>query len=679
MKKTAYLIFMLAAIAIMSTAPAAAQNGLGIGQSSTGGDIMNPLPGEQIIDQQPMIGVKLPDALADMGTATSTPKTYLFIDGSDVSSEAQLSVDYIFYVPPFHLKLGTHTVMVTYKMIDITTGTETDIPGLVPMSWSFSVVLKVQQQAVSAYAKGEKPSTTGRLYLNFADVNRFLDWNARGSTDDTDVKYHEAPALTGKYNFTRKFYGKTLTGEYERYYEELTGRPNDYFKFVYYAPDEEVSLGDFSVLARDFSEFTINGVRMRGVMAVRQLNPKYKTTGIAGRTQEPQNGAYSRRTTGIKIDTSLSKNDKVRLTFMDSKERGKITSTSVAPKHDSLISLGNAFTYNKNWTTDSQAVFDNHSERGATAKTVLSRDFAYRNSIKYKSKRVETEGGRRTIGPSFTPVTVGSFTEQDREGTYGKFKYSSSPRFSAETFYDAYHDNVRHTVTYDYTNKTTNSISSLMFNYPHLPRISLRYNKQYAKTDVENARQKPGTADSESTITSLLMTKGFNNFLIFYNPSITVNYLRSDKDSASYPAGGALTLSMTRQDSRSYAFSSAYKGFAQFNYYTQKSNTISITDDSKSNTDQYGLQLNIVPFKFITNLIYKRQSTRNISIANNFALTAAPQEKQHILSFIYYLTNKEKLNLDVENYNKQYRATTSTNSAKSYREKVLRLGYTLDF
>lgn len=645
-----------------------------VSESTTGGQVLNPYPGEQITDRQPMIGIKLPTPEPPIDPLT----IQIFIDGTDVTSETQISIDYIFYTPVIPLKLGSHNVRVTYKD---TAGTAAS-----PVNWNFIVVEKVVK--VELPKVEQKPSTTGKLDYRFAAIN--LDNGVRnGNWPDTDIKYQEAFTNSGTFSFTHKFYGKALTGSYQRDIEEITGRANDYYSFNYIDQSHDIVLGDVPATLKDFSELTMNGVRLRGIKAINPLNEKYTLTSFYGRTLEPQSGRYKRMTTGFKLDTSASKNDDVRIIVLTSKEHGT-TTAAATPKHDSIASLQNKFVYNKRWNLNSELVYDNHTERGQTAAVSKSgKETASRNYIDYTGTRISAEAGRRNFGPLFNPSTLGTFTESDREGTYGSFQYKPSTRFLVKTFFDEYHNNLHHNANVNnYTDKSTNSITSMNLTYPQLPMITARYGKLYTSTDAPYGN--PNTQRSESTTENYTASKNFNDFWNFNGSSAAFMFSRYDIDRTNYAAGGTSTIFNMRSDTRSWTFTTRYKAFALVTYNTSLNKTESDSrsgavrgiNNTKTNTDRIGVQLNIVPFKFITNVNFKRTGTKTYTTSVNGAvsstsLSAAPLERQTVVTFIYYLTQRKKLNLEYEDYDKEYRALINT--GRSYDEQIFRLGYSLDF
>ncbi|MEW5944964.1 MAG: hypothetical protein AB1742_02070 [bacterium] len=173
-------------------------------ESAVGGNILNPLPGEEIVDRQPMIGIKLPT----LDPPISHGSIRLFFDGNDVTGETQVSIEYIFYTPPVPLAIGVHNVRVTYS----------DIEGTAQptLEWFFSVVAKPRVAAPPVKVPLEPVvSTSGKLTLKAGNV--FFNNAARGTSyPSTDIKYKESPIFTQIFDFTHKAYGKTLTGHFDR-------------------------------------------------------------------------------------------------------------------------------------------------------------------------------------------------------------------------------------------------------------------------------------------------------------------------------------------------------------------------------------------------------------------------------------------------------------------------------
>ncbi|MFH1538370.1 MAG: hypothetical protein ABIH66_05385, partial [bacterium] len=374
-------------------------------ESTSGGNILNPLPGEVIADRQPMIGVKLPQP--DPPIKPDTIK--IVIDGDDVTAETQVSVEYIFHTPPIPLKLGIHNVTISYSNFEGT--------AAIPISWDFTISAKKKKPPTVRPKGPAKPSTSGKVSLTAGNV--FLNEGTRGPGNNavsSDIKYKESPIFTQVLDITHEQYGKTFLGHFDRSIEEITGRANDRGYIKETGPNREITLGDFTTTPREYSEYTMSGVRMRGMKNV-QNTPFFKYTFFGGRSQEPQNGLFKRFTIGSMFEKSPTPSYSGKLIVLRSREEG-ISSGTTVPRRNVIYSVVSNYTYSPSLTLYSELAADNHSEFGGVAKG-SGRDSATKFQMKYVMEPVELALGRRNVGPNYSPTTLGTFTEKDREGTYG--------------------------------------------------------------------------------------------------------------------------------------------------------------------------------------------------------------------------------------------------------------------
>jgi hypothetical protein len=174
-----------------------------------------------------------------------------------------------------------------------------------------------------------------------------------------------------------------------------------------------------------------------------------------------------------------------------------------------------------------------------------------------------------------------------------------------------------------------------------------------------------------------------------------------DRDAVGSAGTGNTSSFLLRSDNRTWTVSMRYKAFALFmyNFTDSESNATSIfrylgpiyttNSNSKSCTDRYGVQLNIIPFKFITNINYRRTAQNTLTRSSTFldpnvyVPTSSPKELQTTVGFIYYLSQTRKLNLELEDYDKEFRSDAVRDLThahdQSYDEQVIRLGYTIDY
>ncbi len=667
--------------------------------TSAGGSILNPLPSEVISDQQPMIGIKLPQPVPPL----NPDSIRLFIDGNDVTSTTQISLEYIFYTPEMPLAFGVHNVLLTFDQVCRKYTDQTSCTGesgcnwnasgspqckasstISPIAWSFRIGAKPSSQPVKTSKPGvtAAPSTTGKYLVKIRSVN--LDSAMRlvncSNCSDSDIKYQEGVDTTGTFDFTSRFYGKTLTGHYDRSVEEITGRPNDRFNFRYIDNNDDINAGDFYLTSRDFSNLTINGVQLRGMMAKRDFGYNSLVT-FYGRSQEPQDGRVFRLSYGIKLDSSPSKTNSFRLITIKSKERERL---GVLSTSDLLRSIGYTHNYSKKLSLKSEFAFDNHSEYSTVGAISFNKDSGIKTSVNYiPMKPVNIEFGYRNIGPNFNPTVLGTFTEKDREGKYVNFRYANKTnKIAISTFYDRYYNNLHHQMTYDITDETNNSVSSVKLNYGWvLPTVTLNYSKLYGRSNRYDEGI-PGTQSNESTSSSMNVIKEFHNTSTFTGTRFTGTLSRYDIDRDTYSTTGYASKYALRSDTTNLNLSTRYKALAQVSYNNSlnKSKSFSTTQSfSRTKTNYLASQFNIIPFKFITNFSVRRsdRKTQTSNAFGGFDLTADLLETQQTATFMYYLSQKKKINLEIINYDKQYRA--AANRGRSYDEQSVELGYQMDF
>lgn len=671
--------FMLFAVAAMLALPLLAR-------AANGGAVETyyPMPGEEITDRLPMIFMMLPQPDPPINATT----IQVFLDGNDITSELQLNPEYVTYNVPAPLSLGNHTVTVNYKDIAGTAAT--------PIKWDFTVVAQVTK-AVTPRAEG-RPSTTGSMVIKFEDIDLNAGTRNAGHSE-SDIRYRETINSLGSFKFEHKHNGVTYNGNYERAVEQITGRRNDWFSFNLTDDSRNISLGDIPMNTADYSAMTITGVKMRGIRSIHQLNEKYSLTLLAGRTTEPQNGRFKRYTRGFKLDTKSSKNNVVRLIVLGSDEKG-VVSGSDFPSNDTILGLVDTFTYDNHWKLDSESVLNKHTERANTTVTDSGRDAATRYVLNFKSTRVEALAARRSIGPIFTPTTLGAYTETDREGSYGSIQYKPSSRFLVKTFFDAYHNNLHHNAnTNNYTDRSENSITNLKLDYPRFPVLDARYSKLYTNTDALLGN--PDTQRSESTSANFALRQDLNDWWHFNGTNLSHVFTRYDIDRNTYSSTGLPSNSNMRSDTRTWSFRSHYKAFATFSYNTSLNKTFNVAqaqvatllgfdrtltiDDTRSNTDTYAIQLQLIPFKLISNISYKRTAKNTYTtkytndVFTSFSLSSAPRDRQFIIGFIYQFNPNRKINIEYEDFDQEYRSAAAVDIGRNYDEQILRVSYSIDF
>lgn len=648
-------------------------------ESVRGGDILNPMPGEQITDPQPMIGVKIPQ----LDPPIKPDTIVISIDGDDVTSETQVTIEYIFYTPAMALKPGIHNVKVTYSYLDDSVAPPVERP-YPSISWDFEVVTSLAAIRKPVAGQEKRVSTSGKLSLTAGNV--FLNEGTRiynANSAPSDLKYKESGILTPIIDVTHEHHGETIVAHYDRSIEEITGRPNDrgYAKFTDLS--KEIILGDYPTTSKEFSEYTISGVRIRG-MKNTQMTPHGKLTFFSGRSQEPQDGLMLRYTIGSMFEFPSTPSYTGKVIALRTREKGLATAAA-SPKRDLLISIVNKYKYSPSFAVYSEMATDYHSETGVAG--VARRDSATKFEAAYVPKPFSLVVGRRTVGPSFTPTTLGTFTERDREGTYGTLKYTPSKRWALSSFFDDYHNNLHHNANInDFTDKTTNSISSITYSTNMISMLNYRYNKLYAKTDIGS--RAPGiqnTLMNESTTEALTLKVNLPDVKAFIDNTYSMVYTRYDIDRFTNTTGTASNLAM-RSDTRNYTVGTRYKALWQlsYNFTINRANTHTISttdtqDDAETTTDSWALRYNLTQ-KLVFNFKMRR-SAKNTNTTNyttgQTALSSSVLEYAHEFSLAWTMTDKRKLTFNLINFDRQYRETLG--SGRAYDERRATLTYDLSF
>ena len=683
---------------------------------AVGGDILNPLPGERILDQQPMIAVKLPSP-----TPPIDPNTIkLFVDGVDVTAEATVSSEYVFYTSEIPMRLGSHNVLIAYEQVcrnhaaaaecaDVTGcswnaasgACETTSPTP-PVSWQFVITRQAPAQPERKPATGRPApsltakSFTGRYMMKVMaiDINEAARAENGYSTEaynSSDFRFKEGYNTTGNLDFTDRLGQRTIIGHYDRTIEQLRNRANDKFSLNYVDKKSNIMLGDFYMTARNFSQYAISGVQVRGIQLQNAIG-SHKITTFAGRSQEPHDGRYYRTTFGVKVDKKHSETHEFRLISLRSKESNFEGSYSY-PSSDYVNTLSQTLNFNKKLVASTEAATGRTSKAGDPDPDNSGSDSAINSSITYNGKPFYLKAGRRRVGTNFNPTVLGTFTERDREGGYGEFRFERpSRKIRVSSSFDTYHNNLKHTANNDITDQTRSGRNSLTLNYGWiLPQVDLTYNKLYTKSKFDLGY--PDTQRSESTNQSVRLTKEFHDTDLFTGTRLTATLSRYDIDRLAYsgatfdPTLSSVSDYNLRSDSTMWSFASRYKAFMSVSYSNSynKSNSVSTTSlttfsDTRTTTDSFAAQFNIVPFKFITNYSYRRSARTTMTsdpITSEMSASSSPIDYEHTLTMVYYLTQKKKINFEFSDYDKSFRAPA--NSGRTFDLSTYEIGYSVDF
>lgn len=665
------------ALVIFFTGTTFAQNDATKGDASSGSDILYPLPDESIVDRVPMISVKLP--ISDPQLDVTTIKIY--VDGKEVTAEAQISLDYIFYEPQVPMALGRHGAVIVAK----------DSAGkdMTPIQWKFNIVSQpVVRQAPTAKTAG-KDTFRGRYVIKFKDI--YLNEATRsqksaavpGSISPRDIKFEEVPHVTGSYDFTFQSGVKSIIGKIERDITPISGRAraDDGFSFriVNSEKEEDTTFGDS--LIRN-TELSINGAPLRGIYRTKKIR-KYSLTSFIGRTREPHDGRLKRNSYGMIIRTKASKSHAITLTGVHSKEDSQLSTVTAAANSDTLYTVRSVYSLSKHLSLDSELGTSRHAKSGGTLTNDHGTDTAMRSILRYGHQPWSISVGTRNIGPKYSPTVYSTYIETNRKGTYGDFSFTNpSRKFSLSSKYDVYHDNLHKTLLA--TEQTRSGISSVTLNYGWiLPSVTASFNKQYSAKKWPTAL--PAYSARETTVFLLRTTKNFHDFSAFNGNSIRNDYVRSDADSFSFSSN---IISRTLQNK--WTVSTKYKAFAvlsyntgltkgyNYNYNIPSNNIPQITIVSTRNqTDGFSVQMQIVPFKFISTISSLKTMKRTTNVLGNNAIMANQIDYDQKITFLYILNKKKRVSLEIANFEQEFRALG--NLGKSYDEQSVEATYLVDF
>lgn len=671
MTRSIFYKYVVLALSILffSTAQAVALENNSYTETSTGADILYPLPNETIVDRVPMISVKLPATVPQLDISTIK----LYVDGKDVSAEAQISLDYLIYEPQIPMAFGRHGAVVVAQDID---GKD-----IAPIQWKFIIASQQPKQAPTARSTS-KESFRGRYVIRFKDI--YLNEATRTQTSTarpTDIEFEEVPHVKGSFDFTHQSGTKSIIGKIDRDITPISGRAraDDGFSFriVNTAKDEDTTFGD--VIIRN-TELSINGTPLRGIYRTKKIR-KYSLTTFAGRTREPHDGRLKRNSYGMIIRTKASKSHAVILSGVHSKESSQHSKYTAAANSDTLYSLRSIYSLSKHLSLDSEFGTSRHSKDGRRLTNDHGTDSAVRSILSYNHQPWTLSVGTRIIGPKYQPTVYSTYIETNRKGTYGLFGYSNkSKKLSLSTKYDVYHDNLHK--TFSGTEQTRSGNSSLSLNYGWiLPSMIATYKKQYSAKKLPEDHI--SYSDRESTIFSLSTTKNIHDTSVLNSNRIQNLYIRSDNDSTVGRTG-----IISRSVQNRWIISTKYKAFALLTYntgLTKIHNYIDATSSvsaskTRSHLNGLSLQLHIIPFKFITTLSTSRTMKRTVdtlAVPSAIPIKANQIDYDQKISFLYILSKKKRVNLEIANYEQEFRALSK--QGQSYDEQSVEATYMVDF
>lgn len=676
-----------------------------------------PMPYSTIREPRPNITYRLP---TDLSPPLNPATIKMTLDGNDVTNQSIITANFISYTPPQDLSQGTHYVQVVYQqtcaqfssqascgaILTCTWNTELNecqyIVQNPPVTWQFTISVAPLEPAVpEALPTPGKEEISGSYQMTVANINLDEQYRAANYPYNKyyyDIKYVEGIDKTGKFDFTYKYRGQSLVGHYDRSVEQRYGRANDRFYFIFTDDDRNnVTLGDFSISPYTFSEYTISGVKIRGLMTeYKDRNISYTT--FYGRSQESQGGYNKRTSGGIKVDIEKSNTNTFKITGVGSNE-SSFPGSRRAVNRDYIYGIEHKHKVNNLFTLDSQAVYTRHSESGTYAIQNSGQDTMMKSTLTYYDVPFKVAFGWKKIGPKFSPTTYSSFTEKDQEGVSTSFEYKpASKKVAFSSSYDLYNNNLHNQKRDDVTDETSLSKTSVTLAYGKwLPEVYLFYSNQYKNSNVPFWAIS-STADHDENAT-LKVTKKFHNTDTFQNTTIVYSDSRYDLDRNNIAFYG----STTNPDFYSHSFywmNSNTSGW-NFSVGVLSRATISLSTStneaesryrastdasfseswSRSITSSANMKFYVIPSKVTANYNYRRYALRMDKDDGTHGgvpyTSSMPLEYDHELSLDFILNRKEKLSLTYITYDKTFRAPDY--AGRSFDENVVQASYSTSF
>ena len=676
-----------------------------------------PIPYSTIKETRPNITYRLP---TDLSPPLDPATIRMTLDGNDVTNQSMITANFISYSPPQDLAQGIHYVQVVYQqtcaqfssqvscgaILTCTWNTELNecqyITQNPPVTWQFTITAAPEAPTVpAAVPTPEKEELSGSYQVTVASIDldeKYRAANYPYSKYHYDIKYVEGIDTTGKFDFTYKYRGQSLVGHYDRSVEQRYGRANDKFHFIFTDDDRNrVTMGDFSISPYTFSEYTISGVKIRGLMTEYQdRNISYTT--FYGRSQESQGGYNKRTSGGVKVDVAKSNTNTFKITGLGSNE-SSIPGSRRAINRDYIYGIEHKHKINSLFTLDSQAVYTRHSESGTYALQNSGQDTTFKSTLTYYDVPFKVALGWKKIGPKFSPTTYSSFTEKDQEGLSTGFEYKpASKRVVFSSSYDLYNNNLHNQKRDDVTDETSLSKTSVTIAYGKwLPEVYMFYSNQYKNSNVPFWAIS-STADHDENAT-IKVTKKFHNTDIFQNTTIVYSDSRYDLNRNSITFYGSTTnpdfyahsFYWQNSNTSGWNLSTGILSRATLSLSTSKNetenryqgSTVATFSESwsRSITSSANLKYYVIPSKLTANYNYRRYGMRMAKADGTHGggvyPSSLPLEYDHEMSLDFNLNKKEKLTVTYIIYDKTYRELDY--AGRSFDENVIQASYSTSF
>lgn len=380
-------------------------------------DSLFPIPDSQITDTQPAIVMNFNNAGVEVRADTAV----ITIDGIDVSTDSDITGNYILYRPDGPLSAGKHTVSIS--------AIRTDGSPFGLVKWSFMIT-------GGEVADGPRPdNTAGRLKLTTDyvaadytplsgfELSRFLP-QREGTKSGVD------------FSVTNVSEGRVIKAAYKRRTQPYTDVSIDTVSMTYHDEKFNAALGDFRL---ELSDFTVPGTNMKGVEIDRDYGP-WSLKAFGGRTQDPGvDGDFRQMTYGLRGGYSWNNKHDSSLTMLRARENyDAYFRTLSEPAEDDILSFSHLFRYNDDFYAEGEAAINNRKEDGGAA---AYHDSAYSFTIHGRIDDLRGSFRAYDAGEFFMPVSNGTSgsLNSNREGFRLDGAYEPLDWASAGGLYEEYY------------------------------------------------------------------------------------------------------------------------------------------------------------------------------------------------------------------------------------------------
>ncbi len=432
-----------------------AASAVGENASGTFADSLYPFPNMTVKESRPVIALDL----ENIGVSVIPDTVFIKIDGADVTTESDVTKNYIIYRPDGTLSTGKHVISVAAD--------RTDGRRFGPVTWSFTII-----GAEPAW-KPRRDSTTGSLsvatdyvsadYVPQAgfDVARFFS-EREGTKSNTD------------FSFTNVSEGRVIGASYRRYTQPYTDVSIDRAALTYRDDNFDAKLGSFRI---DLSDFTIAGADIEGI----KINRNYRSWSLeafSGRTQDPGiDGDFRQMTYGVRGGYSWNSKNHSSLTLLKAREYDDAHySTISAPSEDAILSFVHRYDYNEDFSAEVETAMNN---RRVDGETDAHHDTAYSLTLNGRVNKVRGSLKAYDVGEFFLPVSDGTskYLNSNREGIRGEGVYEPVNWARVGGLYEEYYSDTT-TAAYIAEDKTKRGNAFVTFSVKdYLPALTYRKTK----------------------------------------------------------------------------------------------------------------------------------------------------------------------------------------------------------